>query len=202
VFILLLAALDNLREHAVEEDLEAIGFSMTDQQREFLQHVCELACRVSDQHAAGEPTRTGLPSCRYDEDRMELKTGLHHVSATDLDEIVRGARLGGWTLFELDGRQICDRPSFFDSIRDSLPTDPPLSSNRSWDALSDSLWGGLDVHPAMRILIVWRDAHRMAAAAAADQAMALEMLEELALSLGRPEDTDGRPKMVCVLVQR
>jgi hypothetical protein len=45
---LMLAALDNLREHAMEHELEDIGQSMTDDQRFFLKKIADLGCRVTD----------------------------------------------------------------------------------------------------------------------------------------------------------
>jgi hypothetical protein len=45
---LMLAALDNLREHAMEHEIEAIGQSMTDDQRCFLKKIADYGCRVSD----------------------------------------------------------------------------------------------------------------------------------------------------------
>ncbi|MEZ6133822.1 MAG: hypothetical protein R3C53_02820 [Pirellulaceae bacterium] len=45
---LMLAALDNIREHALENELDDIGYSMTDEQRFFLKKIADCACRVSD----------------------------------------------------------------------------------------------------------------------------------------------------------
>lgn len=45
---LMLAALDNLRARATEEELEDICYSVTDDQREFLRKIAQYASRRTD----------------------------------------------------------------------------------------------------------------------------------------------------------
>ena len=54
---LLLAALDNLHVHAREDELEAIGHSMSDEQRLFLKKIAGLACRVTDKEIDADDRR-------------------------------------------------------------------------------------------------------------------------------------------------
>lgn len=54
---LMLAALDNLREHALEAELEDICYSMDDRQREFLQRVAKFAARLRDEQIRSENDR-------------------------------------------------------------------------------------------------------------------------------------------------
>lgn len=54
VMHLLLAALDNLQENALEADLEVIAYTMTDAQRVYLKQVAEYACRMTDEMIAAE----------------------------------------------------------------------------------------------------------------------------------------------------
>ncbi len=122
------------------------------------------------------------------------------MTTDNLNEVIEGAKLAAWLVFELDGRKIADRNSFFDCARANLPMDPPLFSNRSWDAFSDSLWGGIDALPESKILIVWRKANTMASASCSDFEIAKGILLELANSLGCSDDTDGNPKEVCIIV--
>ena len=51
---LMLAALDNIRENAMEHELEDIGHSMTDDQRFFLEKIADFACRVTDAEIENE----------------------------------------------------------------------------------------------------------------------------------------------------
>ena len=51
---LMLAALDNIREHALEHELEDIGRSMTDDQRFFLKKIADFGSRVTDAEIEAE----------------------------------------------------------------------------------------------------------------------------------------------------
>jgi len=77
--------------------------------------------------------------------------------------------------------------------------DPP-NQTANWDGLSDSLWGGLDQHPALQLAIVWPGHAGMRAHSPDDHAIAMEILEELTRTLGDPELTCGRPKQVAVIL--
>jgi hypothetical protein len=90
--------------------------------------------------------------------------------------------------------------AFFDAVRATLPLDPPLKSNRSWDALSDSLFGGLDELGADRVLLMWTDAAKMVAAAFDEADIALEVLADVAATLAEPNYTAGRPVSLTVLM--
>ena len=45
----------------------------------------------------------------------------------------------------------------------NLPLDPPYfaENGHNWDALNDSLWGGLFNFPSEKILIIWKSAEKM-----------------------------------------
>ena len=51
---LMLAALDNLRENALEAEMEMIAYSMTDEQRFYLRQIADYACRMTDEEIAAE----------------------------------------------------------------------------------------------------------------------------------------------------
>ena len=51
---LMLAALDSIREHAMEHELEDIGHLMTDDQRFFLKKIADFGCRVTDAEIEAE----------------------------------------------------------------------------------------------------------------------------------------------------
>lgn len=74
---------------------------------------------------------------------MLRKPGLYVVDSGEAERIAEECRHRGWLVMCLpDG--VASKGQFFDAIRSTCPLDPPLHSNRSWDALSDSLWSGLD----------------------------------------------------------
>lgn len=92
------------------------------------------------------------------------------------------------------------RDSFFEAVRLQFPLDPPIQSSRSWDSLSDSLWGGLNNLTNNRILIIWPDSSSLAQECPEDFEMALNILEDVAFSLGNHDLTNGHPKLVSVII--
>src|SRR5207237_6274213 len=92
------------------------------------------------------------------------------------------------------------RADFFEQVRGDLPLDPPLIGSQSWDALADSLWGGIDSADASVVAIIWKGASDLRRNAPEDFAIAMSVFRDLASSLAKWEDTDGEPKKVCVYV--
>jgi hypothetical protein len=106
--------------------------------------------------------------------------------------------IGDWQIFRLP-RGISSRGEFFGGARDALPLDPPVLSHNSWDALDDSLWGGLDAVANDRILILWPEADTMRRTSPADYAIASEILAGLPGSLCNSRLNDGTPTQLLVL---
>lgn len=130
---------------------------------------------------------------------MRLPNGLTEVSHAELEGIIRQAELEGIPTYVLP-RGMASRESFFDAVRRGLPLDPPLEGSRSWDALSDSLWGGIDGLESDRVVIIWREAAAMTAAPE-ELDIALKVLADVAASLADPSMTNGRPKDVSVYIE-
>jgi hypothetical protein len=131
---------------------------------------------------------------------MKLQPGLIMVGAAHLDSIVQAAKLEHVPVYVLPNAGVVDRASFFDAIRATLPLDPPIQSARSWDALSDSLWVGLDTLDADQVLIVWPNAAAMIPASRMEYDQALTVLADVATSLADPKLTQGKPKQVSIIV--
>ena len=74
-------------------------------------------------------------------------------------------------------------------------------SNYSWDALSDSLWGGLDSLETSRVLIVWLDCDRLEKSSE-DFELALSVLRDITETLASPKLIQGKPKEVTVLLSQ
>jgi hypothetical protein len=130
---------------------------------------------------------------------MKINQGLSHVRDLDVEAITREAAPSGFRVFVLPSR-IDSRESFFDAVREILPMDPPLLASRSWDALSDSLWGGLYSIDEDRILIVWPNSGALATSAAKEYETALSVLKDLITTLADNETTQQRPKSISVIV--
>ncbi|MFQ6850117.1 barstar family protein [Streptomyces sp. 35M1] len=131
---------------------------------------------------------------------MVIDRGLHGVCGTDIPGILGETAHQGIPVFTLTTAGRTDKEAFFAAVRDALPPDPPLGSFRMlWDALSDSLWGGLHELKSPRVIIVWPDA-RPVAGAEGDFRTALSILRDVAASLAEARDTSERPTQVSVYV--
>jgi hypothetical protein len=104
----------------------------------------------------------------------------------------------GYRIFRLP-ECISSRSEFFAAIRSILPLDPPMQSDRSWDALSDSLWGGLDALPETRIVLLWPDSATLKSAAPSDFRLAVDVLADVSKTLADVASTPT-PKDIVVLL--
>jgi hypothetical protein len=130
---------------------------------------------------------------------MKPKRGLYRAPIPDIDATHDELQALGWRVFVLP-KGITDRRSFFEAVRSSLPLDPPVLGDQKWDALSDSLWSGLDRLETDRIALIWPASTTMAEAAPDEFEIARVILENIAGSLGDPEDTAGKPKQFMALL--
>jgi|SRR5215475_4721081 len=130
---------------------------------------------------------------------MQIKAGLSRVQDLDIERLTSEATSAGFKVFVLKPG-IDTRESFFESIREAIPLDPPIVGTQSWDALSDSLWGGLYSVDQDRILIVWPKSTAMAAMSQEDHQIAIDVLNDVVTSLADRESTQERPKSVTVLL--
>ncbi|WP_370415581.1 barstar family protein [Streptomyces fradiae] len=135
---------------------------------------------------------------------MVIDGGFHEVSGVDLPGILAEAARRGVPVFTLSTAGRTDKEAFFRAVRETLPLDPPLGTCRMvWDALADSVWGGLHGLKSPRAVIVWPDARPAAGAessesAAGDFRIALDILRDVATSLADLRHTGGRPTRVAV----
>jgi hypothetical protein len=132
---------------------------------------------------------------------MEIKPGLTRTGSVDAAALRRDAERAGYTTLMLPEQGIVDKASFFEAVRSTLPQDPPLGIYDNWDALSDSLSGGLYEHPDQRIAILWLGTQHMATSAPADFAVAVDILGGVAYQLSDPRTTGGETKEVAVMVE-
>ncbi|MGC5033948.1 barstar family protein [Micromonospora sp. DT229] len=131
---------------------------------------------------------------------MEFLPGLTVVDSVAVGDIIETARGADLAVFVIltGGRE--GREAFFDTVRATLPLDPPLQSSRSWDALSDSLWEGLIQLDSDGIVIAWSDAADFKDVSPTEYETALAVLGDVVESIGDSVGTCGRPKMVSVYV--
>jgi hypothetical protein len=122
------------------------------------------------------------------------------VNAQSLDALEEILREMDYKVYELDGSRIEDAQTFFQIATDVLPLDPPLTQGGqvNWDALSDSMWGGLDRLGEPRVAIVWTRAERMLDHGLPDLLVASTCFQDVAVSVHSPQD--GISTIVDLLV--
>ena len=92
-------------------------------------------------------------------DELEFVSIREHDARVSLREsLLRN----GYVVFTIETGNRGGRERVFESVKATFPLDPPVVSARSWDALSDSLWGGIVGLGARRIAGIWVDADNFA----------------------------------------
>jgi hypothetical protein len=128
--------------------------------------------------------------------------GISRVNREIASKLAKDATSFGTRVFALP-IGIRDKKSLFRAMRESVPLDPPLSSERdNWDALADSPWSGLYSVREPSVLIVWPDAGEMLRASSKDFETATAMLAEVAITLDDPKVTNGPVKKVGIVLGR
>jgi hypothetical protein len=122
------------------------------------------------------------------------------VDSRELNVLTKKAKVDGWVIYELDGTKISDRNDFYRMIASVIPMDPPLSGKGKWDALSDSLWGGLALSPDSKVLLIWKNAVVMARANPSDFETAKDILFEVAEPLSNQSNIQCGGRLVRVLL--
>ncbi|MFD2764797.1 barstar family protein [Micromonospora eburnea] len=122
------------------------------------------------------------------------------VAASEIEAATAAARAQNMRVYLLSTGAGGGRDAFFDAVRAALPLDPPLVSNNSWDALADSMFGGLVLLDVGQVLVVWTDAAEMIVTAPEDADTAVSVLVQTATDLAEPKYTQGRPLSVTVLL--
>lgn len=130
---------------------------------------------------------------------VRLERGVRHMAGVDVASLRRDLEALGWHVFVLP-EGVTDKRSFFQAVRDTIPLDPPLLGDRSWEALSDSLWSGLDSLDAKNVAMLWPGSATMAALARDDFAVATASLGEVAELLSDVEATVGEPTQLMVIL--
>lgn len=131
---------------------------------------------------------------------MDFEKGYFEVDASTAQKLADECNLRGGRVFSIAGEDY-SKDGFFESVRRGLPLapPPPLQSNRSWDALADSLWAGLDDIQENLIVILWKNARELERGAPEDFAVASSILKDLPELLANAEITAGPIKFLLVL---
>jgi len=126
-----------------------------------------------------------------------LTAGVHRLRGRRASQVL-GDTHGDWRVFRLPPG-IRDRTTFFDAVRAVLPLDPPVVTDRSCDALADSLWEGLSVLPDKKIVITWPRHHEFQSEHPFDANIAETILSDLVESLIDQDAIGGKAKELAVV---
>jgi RNAse (barnase) inhibitor barstar len=77
------------------------------------------------------------------------------IDEKDSGELKSILETNKFQVFEIGGLDVNNQESFFRSIVNKLPLDPPLSGKVHYDAFTDSLWGGLSELEVSNVAIIW-----------------------------------------------
>ena len=130
---------------------------------------------------------------------MRHETGVLILDATEAQKRIADCEIAGWSTYRLPAG-ISSKAELFEGIRRTLPLDPMLQSNESWDALADSLWAGLDSLPAKKIALLWPDASIIQSRAPSDFAVATDLFADLASSLADARVMQGQTRQLFVAI--
>lgn len=130
---------------------------------------------------------------------MIFNQGLHRFSSFDVNRGSCELADDGWKVFVLPNG-LKNTQAFFQGIRSVLPLDPPVLGNDNWDALSDSLWGGLDSLDTKKIAIIWPSSVEMEDTQPEDFEIATSILSGLTESLADVDATLGNVKQILVIL--
>lgn len=130
---------------------------------------------------------------------MAETRGVVRMPTGDVARAVNRLRGEHWRMYVL-ASVIQDQAAFFDAVRAVLPLDPPLVSNRSWEALEDSLWEGLRLLSEDRIAIIWPNVCLIEQNQPRACATAIRVLTDIADTIADDAFTLGRPKTLRVVL--
>jgi hypothetical protein len=124
---------------------------------------------------------------------------IHDRQDANAESVRRQLVREGWRVFDLP-TGIVDERSLFEAVRRSLPLDPPLGRFRDvWDAMSDSIFGGLAALDAERVAVIWPNAAQMAEQSPDEFSIAKEVLADAANALSA---IDQSPTALLVVLVR
>jgi len=131
---------------------------------------------------------------------MQFVAGVHVVTKPELADALDSLPGEGVRLVRLPVG-IQSAAGFFDAVTKVCPLNPPLERVAdSWDALSDSMFGGLTDLDEARVVIAWDDPDVLAEGDPEASRIALAILSGLPDEVANPEFTAGLTKDLMVLL--
>lgn len=129
-----------------------------------------------------------------------IKVGINYLLNNDAVALKSELEKNDWAVYILEGIGIVSKDSFFNKVKITLPLDPSLGDYNVWDALQDSLFGGIDLLESKKICIIWDNSHIMQNADAKDYKMILEIFEDVTGLLKDDRVTCDSPKDFAIIL--
>jgi hypothetical protein len=134
-------------------------------------------------------------------DAMDFTAGVSMIDAAQVADLKAAVESAGIDAFNLTTAKVTNKPGFFEAMRSALPMDPPIGIVRpSWDALDDSLWGGIDALDVPRVAIFWTDSIALREADPETYTNALRTFSDVTESLMDLHATVGNRTAVHVYI--
>jgi len=132
---------------------------------------------------------------------VESISVINFVNRVSLDELRLFLRENKFRVFESEGRGVRDKGSFFARAIETLPQDPELvAGDPNWDALVDSLWGGLARLDDSRVAILWLEVEKMLERGVPDLLVAACCFQRLASEVSKTEHGFPHPMLLTVFL--
>lgn len=128
--------------------------------------------------------------------------GISYISESEIDKFDQETRAAGFKVYHLATGDASDKESFIRAVSRVLPLDPPIVGFRNWDALSDSLFGGLDSQDVKGITIMWTGGATLEGRSRGDFDMAVSMFHQVVELLSSEEATANNATWVHVYIAR
>jgi hypothetical protein len=97
-------------------------------------------------------------------------------------------------------RSPIDSKDFFEQVRSAYPLDPAISGDVNWDAFADSIWGGLDACPDLKIALVINDVTVFRESNYQEFEVALDCLQTAATEVEAEKRNRGQNEAEIIIV--
>jgi hypothetical protein len=137
---------------------------------------------------------------RRDERDLRIPAfGVHLRQSVSAEELISKLRAEGWPVYVIEGAPD-SKAEFHEAVRAALPQDPPLGPTPNWDALLDSVWGGIGTLGEERVAVIWPDSTRLAEGDPDTYRVAKEILTDIVFGLADPKFSAGETTRLLVLL--
>lgn len=136
---------------------------------------------------------------RDERDLLIPEFGVHLRQSVPADELISKLRAEGWPVYVVGGAP-ASKAELHEAVRVSLPQDPPLGPVPNWDALLDSVRGGIRVLGKERVAVVWPQSSRLAEGDPDAYRVAKEILTDLVFGLADPKFSAGDTTRLLILL--